>query len=63
MKYDYIAAKLLTAAKGFTLTQLRRAVELCAETDYQMKSSGADPKELLKEAVLRIAAGESHAQN
>lgn len=63
MKYDYIAAKLLTAAKGFTLTQLRRAVELCAETDYQMKSSGADPKELLKEAVLRIAAGERHAQN
>ena len=63
MKYDYIAAKLLTAAKGFTLTQLRRAVELCAETDYRMKSSGADPKELLKEAVLRIAAGESHAQN
>ena len=63
MKYDYIAAKLLTAAKGFTLAQLRRAVELCAETDYRMKSSGADPKELLKEAVLRIAAGESHAQN
>ena len=63
MKYDYIAAKLLTAAKGFTLAQLRRAVELCAETDYRMKSSGADPKELLKEAVLRIAAGESHVQN
>ena len=63
MKYDYIAAKLLTAAKGVTLAQLRRAVELCAETDYRMKSSGADPKELLKEAVLRIAAGESHAQN
>ncbi len=63
MKYDYIAAKLLTAAKGFTLAQLRRAVELCAETDYRMKSNGADPKELLKEAVLRIAAGESHAQN
>ena len=63
MKYDYIAAKLLTAAKGFTPAQLRRAVELCAETDYRMKSSGADPKELLKEAVLRIAAGESHAQN
>lgn len=63
MKYDYIASKLLTAAKGFTLDQLRRAVELCAETDYRMKSSGADPKELLKEAVVRIAAGESHAQD
>ncbi len=63
MKYDYIASKLLTAAKGFTLDQLRRAVELCAETDYRMKSSGADPKELLKEAVVRIAAGESYAKN
>jgi DNA polymerase-3 subunit delta len=63
MKYDYIAAKLLTAAKGFSLAQLRRAVELCAETDYRMKSSGADPKELLKETVVRIAAGESYAQD
>lgn len=61
MKYDYIASKLLNAARGFTLPQLKRAVELCAETDYRMKSSGADARELLKEAVLRIAAGESHA--
>ena len=61
MKYDYIASKLLNAARGFTLPQLRRAVELCAETDYRMKSSGADARELLKEAVLRIAAGETHA--
>ena len=60
IKYDYIAAKLMTAARGFSLAQLKRAVELCAETDYRMKSSGADARELLKEAVLRIAAGESH---
>lgn len=63
IKYDYIAARLLNAAKGFTLPQLRRAVELCAETDYRMKSSGADARELLKEAVLRIAAGECHAED
>jgi DNA polymerase-3 subunit delta len=62
MKYEYIASKLLNAAKGFTLPQLKRAVELCAETDYRMKSSGEDSRELLKEAVLRIAAGESHAE-
>ena len=62
MKYEYIASKLLSAAKGFTLPQLKRAVELCAETDYRMKSSGEDSRELLKEAVLRIAAGESHAE-
>ena len=61
MKYDYIASKLLNAARGFTLPQLKRAVELCAETDYRMKSSGADARELLKEVVLRIAAGESYA--
>ena len=61
MKYDFIANKLMTAARGFTLPQLRRAVELCAETDYRMKSSGADAKELLKETVLRIAAGEEYA--
>ena len=61
VKSDYIASKLLTAAKGFTLPQLRRAVELCAETDYRMKSSGTDARELLKETVLRIAAGERYA--
>ncbi len=63
LKYDYIAAKLINAAKGFTMPQLVRAVELCAETDYRMKSSGTDERELLKEAVLRIAAGECHAEN
>lgn len=62
MKYDYIASKLISAARGFTLPQLKRAVELCCDTDYRMKSSGADPRELLKEAVLRIAAGETHAE-
>ena len=59
IKYDYIASKLMTAARGFTLPQLIRAVELCGEADYRMKSSGQDARELLKEAVTRIAAGES----
>ena len=59
IKYDYIASKLMTAARGFTLPQLIRAVELCGEADYRMKSSGQDARELLKEAVARIAAGES----
>ena len=63
MKYDYIASKLLAAARGFTLPQLKRAVELCTEADYRMESSGEDARELLKEAVLRIAAGECHAEN
>ena len=63
IKYDYIASRLLSAARGFTLPQLREAVALCAETDYRMKSGGGDARELLKEAVLRIAAGDGHAQN
>ena len=63
IKYDSIASRLLSAARGFTLPQLREAVAMCAEMDYRMKSSGGDARELLKEAVLRIAAGEDHAQN
>ena len=61
IKNDFIASKLMSAARGYTLSQLKRAVELCAETEYRMKSSGADTRELLKEAVLRIAVGEDHA--
>ncbi len=61
IKYDFIANKLLASAKGFTLSQLRQAVRLCAEADYKMKSGGGDARELLKETVLRIAAGESDA--
>lgn len=62
IKYDFLVNKLMQAARGYTLPQLRRAVEICAETDYRIKSSGLDDRELLKEAVLRIAAGETHAQ-
>ncbi len=61
LKYDFLATKLLQSARGFTLAQLRRAVELCAEADYKIKSSSFDDKELLTETVLRIAAGEDHA--
>ena len=61
IKYDYIASKLMSAARGYTLPQLTRAVELCAETDYKIKSSSQDDRELLKEVVTRIAAGETGA--
>lgn len=59
IKYDFIANKTMAASRGFSLEQLRHAVEICAETDYRMKSSGTDGTELLREAVLRIAAGET----
>ncbi len=63
VRYPNIAIMLLNSARGFTLPQLKRAVELCAETDYRIKSSGQKDRELLTEAVLRIAAGETDAQS
>ena len=53
----------MQAARGYTLPQLKKAVELCAETDYRLKSSGEDDREIFKELVVRIAAGESDGQD
>ena len=61
LKYDFVVKQLIQSARGFSLPQLRRAVELCAEADYKIKSSSLDDRELLEEAVLRIAAGEADA--
>ena len=63
MKSDYPAKKLMSAARGFTLPQLRRAVELCADADYRIKSSPDDDREVLLETMMRICAGEGNAQN
>jgi DNA polymerase-3 subunit delta len=60
-KYDFQANQLLQAARGYTMEQLVRAVELCAEADYRMKSESLDDRELFKEVVVRIASGDSHA--
>lgn len=57
LKYEYHAKKLIASAKGFELEQLKTALRLCAEADYKMKSSSVDDRELLKELVIRIAAG------
>ncbi len=54
---DFLVRKLTDAARGFTLPQLGRAVTLCAETDYAMKSSAADDEELLCDLLLKLAAG------
>ena len=62
-KYDFQVTKLMQAARGYTLPQLKKAVELCAETDYRLKSSGEDDREIFKELVVRIAAGESDGQD
>ena len=57
LKYEFLARNLLNSARGYSLSQLKAAVELCADMDYQMKSSSVDDRELLKEAIIRIAAG------
>ena len=61
INYEFLARNIAESARGFTLPQLRRAVELCAEADYMMKSSSQDDVELLKEVVMHIAAGEEDA--
>jgi len=58
IRFDSIASRLIASARRFSLSYLARAVELCAETDYKMKSSGIDSAELFKECVMRIAAGD-----
>ena len=57
IKYEFVAKKLVSAARAYELEQLRASLELCAEADYKMKSSSVDDRELLKELVIRIAAG------
>lgn len=51
---EYAAKQLMQSARRYSLGQLKRAVELCAETDYRCKSSGEDAGELLKDLVLQI---------
>lgn len=62
MKSDYPAKKLMSAARGFSLKQLKHAVEICADADYKMKSSSQDDRQLLVETMMRICAGEENAQ-
>ncbi len=53
---DFLVRKLQTAARGFSLERLARAVSLCAETDYAMKRSAADDEELLVDLLLKLSA-------
>ena len=62
IKYDFLISKLMDSARGYTLDQLKNAVRICAEADEQMKSSGGDGRELLKNAVLAIALESADAK-
>ncbi|MCR5135488.1 MAG: DNA polymerase III subunit delta [Oscillospiraceae bacterium] len=55
LKYDFMARRLISSARGFRIEQLRHAVSLCAEADYRLKSGASDEKQLLKETLMRIA--------
>ena len=61
IKYDFIANKTMAFAQKFSTERVKRAVELCAETDYALKSTKTDPNELIKDCVVRICSGESNA--
>lgn len=55
VKFEFLVKKLQENAKRFSLSRLERAVVLCAETDYLMKSSSVDDDELLKELLVKLA--------
>ena len=55
IKNDFAYNRLTASARHFSLAGLKRAVELCVETDYAMKSAGGDPQERLNELLVRFA--------
>ncbi len=55
LKYDFIYNKVSICAKPYSLSALKNLVELCAEYDYLMKSSGMDNGLLLKELLIKVA--------
>ena len=57
LKTSWQAGKLMTCARKCPLSWCRRAVQLAAETDLAMKSTGRDAEELLTELMLRLANG------
>ena len=57
IKFDFIINKLLSAAKGFSILQLKKSVALCSECDYAMKCSSADDTDLLKDLLITLSLG------
>jgi len=61
VKNDYIAKKMVSSAKGFTLSQLIYAVELCADADYSLKTGGSESWDSVQELMLKIAMSDNNA--
>ena len=52
---DYPARKTMSNARNFTMQWCRKAVLLCAETDYKLKTSYDDPERLVELLILQLA--------
>ena len=57
---DYPARKTMAAAGRVSMEFCDRAVLLCTETDYRMKTSYDDPQRLLELLLLQLAEEASH---
>ncbi len=55
--WDSAAREIYSQASGFRKPLLKQAVQLSAETDYAMKTSGGDQEQLLELMLLRLAQG------
>ena len=54
---DYYARKVMSSARKFSLDWCEKAVCLCAQTDYQLKTSGGDKNWLIELLILHLVEG------
>lgn len=55
LRFDWAARNIYAQAGAFHKNTLKRAMQICADTDYAMKSSGGSKEQLLQMMILRIA--------
>ena len=55
LRRGFITRNLMQQARGFSLESLASSLEACARLDYELKSSGGDPGELLCDFLLSFA--------
>lgn len=58
---DFAARKTMTAARQFSASFFRKAMDLVLETDRKMKTSYDDPHRLLEMLILQLAQEALHA--
>lgn len=58
---DFAARKTMTAARQFSASFFRKAMDLVLETDRKMKTSYDDPRRLLEMLILQLAQEARHA--